>query len=166
VLLKERAAALSKRTEKVHKSKIEVDRGRQSLGQSFKIALSRPWILLIREPIVTLYMMFAAFPIVYQQELGWSEGIGGLAFLGVAVGMMAVVIYTIPDNNRHLRAEAKAKAKAKGEIGAAPEARLPPALVGSIFLPIDCSSSPGRTIPAFTSSSASSSQHRSASAWC
>ena len=82
----------------------------------------------------TLYMMFAAFPIVYQQKRGWSEGVGGLAFLGVAVGMMAAVIYTFPDNNRYKRAEAEAKAK--GEIGAAPEARLPPALVGSIFLPI------------------------------
>lgn len=48
--------------------------------------------------------------------------------------MMAAVIYTFPDNNRYKRAEAEAKAK--GEIGAAPEARLPPALVGSIFLPI------------------------------
>lgn len=146
VLLQNRAKALSKQTGKVYRSKIEIDRGKQSLGQSFKIALSRPWILLIKEPIVlllsiymaiiygTLYMMFAAFPIVYQQDRGWSEGVGGLAFLGVAVGMMAAVIYTIPDNNRYLRAEAEAKAK--GEIGAAPEARLPPAMIGSICLPI------------------------------
>ncbi|KAL9065742.1 MAG: hypothetical protein Q9161_008026 [Pseudevernia consocians] len=147
VLLKNRAAAMSKKTGKVYKSKIEYDRGqKQSLSQSFKIALSRPWVLLLKEPIVlllsiymaiiygTLYMMFAAFPIVYQQNRHWSEGIGGLAFLGVAVGMIGAVIYTIPDNNRYLRAEAAGIAK--GEVGAAPEARLPPAMIGSVCIPI------------------------------
>ena len=146
VLLRKRAAALSKKTGKVYKSKIEVDKGKQTIGQAFKIAISRPWILLFKEPIVlllsiymaivygTLYMMFAAFPIVFQQNRGWSEGIGGLAFLGVAVGMFAAVIYTIPDNNRYKRAEAAAIAK--GEIGAPPEARLPPAMIGSICIPI------------------------------
>lgn len=54
VLLKNRATALSKRTGKVYKSKIEVDRGKQSLTQSFKITLSRPWVLLIKEIFVLL----------------------------------------------------------------------------------------------------------------
>jgi hypothetical protein len=27
-------------------------------------------------------MLFAAFPIVYEQERGWSAGVGGLAFIG------------------------------------------------------------------------------------
>lgn len=146
VLLKNRAAAMSKKTGKVYSSKIEYDRGKQSLGRSFKIALSRPWVLLLKEPIVlllsiymaiiygTLYMMFAAFPIVYQQNRHWSEGIGGLAFLGVAVGMIGAVIYTIPDNSRFIRAEAAGIAK--GEGGAAPEARLPPAMIGSVCIPI------------------------------
>lgn len=146
VLLKNRAAAMSKKTGKVYRSKIEYDRGKQSLGRSFKIALSRPWVLLLKEPIVlllsiymaiiygTLYMMFAAFPIVYQQNRHWSEGIGGLAFLGVAVGMIGAVIYTIPDNSRFIRAEAAGIAK--GEGGAAPEARLPPAMIGSVCIPI------------------------------
>lgn len=30
----------------------------------------------------TLYLLFAAFPIVFQVHRGWSEGVGGLAFLG------------------------------------------------------------------------------------
>lgn len=126
VLLKNRAAAMSKRTGKIYKSKIECDRGKQSLGQSFRIALSRPWVLLLKEPIVlllsiymaiiygTLYMMFAAFPIVFQQDRHWSEGIGGLAFLGVAVGMLGAVIYTIPDNKRYLKAEAAGVEKGEG----------------------------------------------------
>ena len=79
-------------------------------------------------------MLFSAFPIVFQQQRGWSEGIGGLAFIGVAVGMMGAVIYSIPGNKRYMRIEAAAKAK--GAVGAPPEARLPPALVGSVCLPI------------------------------
>ena len=147
VLLKNRAAAMSKKTGKIYKSKIECDQGgKQSLSQSFKIALSRPWVLLLKEPIVlllsiymaiiygTLYMMFAAFPIVFQQNRHWSEGIGGLAFLGVAVGMIGAVIYTIPDNQRYLKAEAAGIEK--GEGGAAPEARLPPCMIGSVCIPI------------------------------
>lgn len=145
VLLKNRAAAMSKKTGKVYRSKIQCDRGQQSLGQSFKIALSRPWVLLLKEPIVlllsiymaiiygTLYMMFAAFPIVYQQNRHWSEGLGGLAFLGVAVGMIGAVIYSIFDNQRYRRAEAAEIDK--GEGGAAPEARLPPSMIGSVCVP-------------------------------
>lgn len=98
VLLRKRAAALSKVTGKVYRSRVDVSNGKVSAGEAFRTALSRPWILLFREPIVlllsiymaiiygTLYMLFGAFPIVYQEYRGWSEGIGGLAFLGVAVG--------------------------------------------------------------------------------
>jgi Major Facilitator Superfamily len=78
----------------------------------------------------TLYMMFAAFPIVYQQNRGWSEGIGGLAFIGIAVGMMAAIVYNIPDNNRYNRVADKNGGNAP------PEARLPPSMIGSVFLPI------------------------------
>lgn len=74
--------------------------------------------------------MFAAFPIVYQQNRGWSEGIGGLAFIGVAVGMMGAIIYTIHDNNRYNRVADKNSGNAP------PEARLPPSMVGSVCLPI------------------------------
>jgi hypothetical protein len=47
-------------------------------------------------------MMFAAFPIVFQRDRGWSAGIGGLPFCGVAVGMILAVIYTIPENKRYI----------------------------------------------------------------
>ncbi len=146
VLLRKRAAELSRATGQTYLSKHEVLHGTPALGESFKVALSRPWILLFREPIVlllsiymaiiygTLYMMFAAFPIVFQQQRGWSEGVGGLAFLGVAVGMIAAVIYTIPDNNRYNRAADAAIAK--GAINAPPEARLPPSMLGSVFIPL------------------------------
>ncbi|KAF2630983.1 MFS general substrate transporter [Macroventuria anomochaeta] len=143
VLLRKRAAALSKKTGQVYKNKSDVEQGTKSIGTAFKTALTRPWILLFREPIVlllsiymaviygTLYMLFGAFPIVYQQSRGWSQGIGGLAFIGVAVGMIAAVTYSIWDNKRYNNA-----IKASPSGIAAPEARLPPALVGSVAMPI------------------------------
>ena len=109
VLLHKRAARLSYLTGKVYKSKLDLGpKKRPTLGEAFKTALSRPWVLLFREPIVmilsiyiaiiygTLYMLFAAFPIVYQQGRGWSEGIGGLSFLGVAVGMIIATVRIPP----------------------------------------------------------------------
>lgn len=78
----------------------------------------------------TLYMFFAAFPIVYHMERGWGIGISGLAFLGIMVGMFFSLAYNLFDNRRYLR-----EVKKHGGI-APPEARLPPTMVGSIALPI------------------------------
>lgn len=141
-ILRKRAAELSRRTGKVYKSRGDVDQGPTTFAQVFKTSLSRPWILLFREPIVflisiymaiiygTLYMLFGAFPIVYQQNRGWSPGIGGLAFIGVAVGMIIAVIYSIWDNKRY----AKLSDEHKGF--APPEARLPPTMLGGCAVPI------------------------------
>ncbi|KZZ90266.1 Major facilitator superfamily domain, general substrate transporter [Moelleriella libera RCEF 2490] len=142
VLLRKRAAKLSKITGKYYISKVDHDRGRVTLSQSFKTALSRPWILLFKEPIVlllsvymaiiygTLYMLFGAFPIVYQQHRGWNQGVSGLAFLGVMFGMLGAIAYTIFANKAYIAAQKKHGGTAP------PEARLPPTLVGSIALPI------------------------------
>ncbi|KAG5976811.1 hypothetical protein E4U55_007204 [Claviceps digitariae] len=142
VILRQRALKLSKITGKSYVSKIDHDRGRVTLTESFKTALSRPWVLLFREPIVlllsiymaivygTLYMLFAAFPIVYQQHRGWNQGVGGLSFLGIMIGMLGAILYTIPCNTRYIATQKK-------HGGAAPpEARLPPALVGAVALPV------------------------------
>ncbi|KAF6808985.1 major facilitator superfamily transporter [Colletotrichum musicola] len=142
VLLRRRSEKLSSMTGKVYISKYEAHQPRKTVAQQFKVALSRPWILLFKEPIVlltaiymaivygTLYMLFAAFPIVFQRHRGWSPGIGGLAFLGVAVGMIVAVIYTGFDSRRYTKVAA-----AHGGF-APPEARLPPSMVGACLLPI------------------------------
>lgn len=142
VLLRRRAERLSKITGKVYRSKLDIDQGKVSLKEAFKVSLSRPWILLFKEPIVlllsiymaiiygTLYMLFAAFPIVYQQYRGWNQGVGGLSFLGIMVGMLFAIAYTIPDNKRYIRAQVK-----HGGF-APPEARLPPCLIASIAIPV------------------------------
>ena len=141
VLLKSRAAQLSSMAGQVYVSKMEYDKGKQRLAAIYRTALSRPWVLLIREPIVllsiytalvygTLYLTFAAFPIVYQQARHWSQGIGGLSFIGVAVRMVLGIILTVYDNQRYNRAAAK-------HGGAAPpEERLPPTMIGAVVLPV------------------------------
>ena len=130
-------------TGKVYKSQMDADQGVVTAAHAFKTSLSRPWILLFTEPIVlllsiymaiiygTLYMLFAAFPIVYQEYRGWSQGIGGLAFLGVMVGMFFAIAYAIYDNTRYI------KAGEKDPSGfAPPEARLPVCCIGGIAIPI------------------------------
>lgn len=141
VLLRKRAAKLSAMTGKVYASRADFA-NKKTMPQQFKVAIMRPWVLLFREPIVlltgiyiaiiygTLYMLFAAFPIVFQQYRGWSAGVGGLAFCGVAVGMMLAVVYAVYDNKRYARIS-----HATGG-NAPPEARLPPAIIGSVLLPV------------------------------
>lgn len=141
-LLRKRAVALSKQTGKQYISILEKQRGKVTAAKNFQIALTRPWILLFLEPIVlllsiyfaviygTLYMMFGAFPIVYQEYRGWSQGIGGLAFLGIAVGMLIGVAYALFDNKRYVKIS-----RENGGM-APPEARLPPGMIGAAALPI------------------------------
>ncbi|GMF67626.1 unnamed protein product [Aspergillus oryzae] len=142
VLLRRRAERLSKITGKVYRSKLDIDQGKVSLKQAFGTALSRPWILLFREPIVfllslymaivygTLYMLFAAYPIVFQGVRGWNQGVGSLPFLGIMIGMLAAVAYSIIDNKRYVKTDEK-----HGGF-APPEARLPPCMVASLAIPI------------------------------
>ncbi|KAL2410392.1 Major facilitator superfamily multidrug transporter mdrA [Exophiala dermatitidis] len=142
VILRKRASLLSQRTGKVYVSVLELKQGKTTPKAAFQKSMARPWALLFLEPIVlfisifmaiiygTLYMLFGAFPIVYQQGRGWSPGIGGLAFCGVAVGMMAGVAYSIYDNKRYARIEEENDGEAP------PEARLPPAAIGAAALPI------------------------------
>ncbi|CAI7585257.1 unnamed protein product [Penicillium palitans] len=130
------------RQRQVYVSKLDIDQGRLTLKAALKISLSRPMILLFQEPIVlllsiylaiiygTLYMLFGAFPIVYQLHRGWNQGVGGLAFIGVMIGMIGAVAYSIPENKRY------AKLLQKNGGYAPPEARLPPCMLASIALPI------------------------------
>lgn len=142
VLLRRRAEKLSQITGKVYESKLDIDQGKVDLKESFKVALSRPWLLLFREPIVfllslymaivygTLYMLFAAYPIVFEGVRGWNQGVGSLPFLGIMVGMIGAVAYSIFDNKRYVKVEDK-----HGGF-APPEARLFPCLIASVAIPV------------------------------
>ncbi|KAL8690649.1 MAG: hypothetical protein Q9218_003943, partial [Villophora microphyllina] len=159
LLLERRAQRLTRTTGKHHVSKLS--KGEQkSLAKILKTALTRPWVLLFREPIVLLfsiymavlsspapaaiekrncptdiflqlYVFFAAFPIVFSQHRGWDETFTGLAFLGIGVGVLLGIVYSFPDHARYQRLLASSPT---GDPG--PEARLPPSLVGCIAIPI------------------------------
>ena len=75
-------------------------------------------------------MLFTAFPIVFQQERGWTPGIGGLAFVGIAIGVALALAYVVfIENPRYTK-------KLESEGGwLAPEQRLFTAMVGGVMLP-------------------------------
>jgi multidrug resistance protein len=141
-LLRKRAEKLSKMTGKVYRSKSELRMKHMSAAKQITTALYRPWVLFFHEPIVmilslylsviygTLYMLFGAFPVVYQEQRGWSVSIGSLAFLGVLVGSTTALVYSFWDNTRYVRVSRKYNGHAP------PEARLPPVMVGGVAFPI------------------------------
>jgi hypothetical protein len=118
----------------------------KSAGQGLRTSLSRPFILLFTEPIVvllaiwvsfvygTLYLYFASYPLVFQsdQSLGYGmkPGVGALPFLGIGAGMIVgTCIAFITDKQSIRKMETS-------EESIPPEARLPPACVGAVCLPI------------------------------
>ncbi|KAM0746669.1 Benomyl/methotrexate resistance protein [Meredithblackwellia eburnea MCA 4105] len=143
VLLRRRAAALSSKTQKVYKSEYDLKMPSQTLQEKLVINMSRPFVLLFKESIVslfalyaavvygTLYGMFGAYPVVFQQGRGWSEGIGGLPFIGVGVGMLFAIVLNVWTNNKYVR---DLEASPEGRL--APEARLPICAFGGCCLPV------------------------------
>ncbi|QIX00094.1 hypothetical protein AMS68_005611 [Peltaster fructicola] len=77
-----------------------------------------------------LYLFFEVFPISFQEQRGWNQGVGALPFLGILVGVLlggafiAVVTKT------------RFKRKLEEEGHVVPEERLIPMIVGGALLPI------------------------------
>lgn len=112
----------------------------RSLWGIFKIAITRPWIILF-DPIsflvaiylsvvyTLLYMLFTIYPIVFQQKRGWNAGVGELPLIGTVLGACiggAYVFYV----------SAQEKKKVIAGVQRSPEDRLPVAMVGGILFPI------------------------------
>lgn len=118
--------------------------GPPTVTHMLRTALVRPFLLLFSETIVVvlsvymaiifgaMYLMFAAFPIVFRSEQGYnfSQAVSGLAFLGIAGGMVLALVYMLFQNKAYLRI---AKAAPGGR--APPEARLRPARLGAVMAP-------------------------------
>lgn len=140
MLLLNRASLLSKAEGRTYISVLEKDQGKKEPSEVFQKALVRPWALLFMEPIVlvaslyiaiiyaSIYMFLPGMTIVFNVERGWNEGIGGLAFIGMAVGILFGGVYAVFDNKRYMKLFLSKTAAA--------ESRLPPAMLGSIALPI------------------------------
>ncbi|KAJ6096883.1 MFS general substrate transporter [Penicillium sp. IBT 16267x] len=116
--------------------KLEIDQGKKSPAAIFKVALSRPRVLLFREPIVLLLSIYLA--IIYGinadclpngTRLERRTRLGGLSFLGITVGILFSVVATFPTYFNY-----KNKTLAAGGR-LPPEQRLPGAMIGSIALP-------------------------------
>ncbi|GAA6037269.1 hypothetical protein JCM8097_008654 [Rhodosporidiobolus ruineniae] len=143
VLLRRRAEKLSKETGLVYRSMFDMNPMFSApFSVKIKAALLRPFVLLFKEMIVLafsvyaafiyglLYLFFIAFPIYFQQTLGWNQGVGGLPFISVGLGMCMAVVVNVWDNKRYVR-----NLVANGGT-LPPEARLPLCMVGGIVLPI------------------------------
>ncbi|KAJ5780701.1 hypothetical protein N7457_005861 [Penicillium paradoxum] len=138
-LLRLRAARLSKATSKVYLTAEDAENP-IVFKELVKHALLRPWVLLFREPIVfsltlymsaiygTLYLCFAAFPIVFQTNRGWNAGVGGLGFTGVLVGLILGILIICWDNKRYVRIYRATDGFAP------PECRLPAVIGGGISI--------------------------------
>ncbi|KAL3487923.1 bicyclomycin resistance protein [Aspergillus germanicus] len=144
VILRRRAKRLTLLTGRHYESKLDIETGKTtSMAKRLKKVFVRPWVLLLREPIVllltiyaaliygTLYMLFEALPIVYQEHRGWNQGVGSLPFIGVMIGVFCGVIYSLYDNKRYVGLTAQNTNK----LPPPPEARLPPCMVASIAIP-------------------------------
>lgn len=74
-----------------------------SFAQLMKTNLSRPFVMLVTEPICIfwdvyiaiiygiLYLCFVAYPIVFTGIRNWSLGLSGLSFTGLAVGCFVII---------------------------------------------------------------------------
>ena len=106
----------------------------------FKVALSRPWKILI-DPIAffvaiyisvvytLLYMLFTIYPIVFQQKRGWNSGVGELPLIGTSIGACfggAIVFWQSNRDRKKMEAGHKRQA----------EDRLPLAMAGGIMFAV------------------------------
>jgi MFS transporter, DHA1 family, multidrug resistance protein len=124
--------------------KAPVEDENRSLAAIYKVALTRPWIILF-DPIsflvavymsvvyTLLYMLFSIYPIVFQEKRGWNSGVGELPLVGTVVGAVLGGCIVFYDTHR------RAKKVKSGEVKLEdfePEDRLPLAMIGGIGFPI------------------------------
>ncbi|KAK3700455.1 hypothetical protein LTR37_015959 [Vermiconidia calcicola] len=117
-----------------------VDATDRSLAGIFKVALTRPWIILF-DPIsgliaiyisvvyCLLYMLFSIYPIVFQEKRRWNSGVGELPLIGTVVGAIIGGMYVFWTSHQDK------KAAERGHIRR-PEDRLPMTMVGGVLFPI------------------------------
>lgn len=120
--------------------KAPVEETDRTLAGIFKVALTRPWKILV-DPIsffvaiylsvvyALLYMLFTIYPIVFQQKRGWNAGVGELPLIGTVIGAViggSFVFWTSARDKKRMLAGHKSR----------PEDRLIVAMVGGILFPV------------------------------
>lgn len=112
------------------------------------ISLLRPIQLLIFEPMCLslclfsalllgiLYLFFGAFPLVFKETYGFNLYQIGCSFLGILVGMLLGIATDPVWHKVRIRLILKNKGQGENGDGSEPEFRLPPAMFGSILVPM------------------------------
>jgi MFS family permease len=141
VLLKRKAQRLRKET-----GNQKLYHPHERLELDFKALVtkqfSRPLVMLVTEPMVTLiafyasfvyailYLTLQVFPIVFSEDRGWSVLVGSLPFLGLFVGILCAVAINLGNQPIYIR---KCRAANGRPV---PEARLPPLATGAVLMVI------------------------------
>lgn len=120
--------------------KAPVEVGDRSLVAIYKVALTRPWIILF-DPIsllcaiymavvyTLLYMLFSIYPIVFQEKRGWNSGVGELPLIGTVIGACLGGLIVLWDTKRRDKMIQRGKATLHTFE---PEDRLLLAMIGGI----------------------------------
>ncbi|KAJ5771966.1 MFS general substrate transporter [Penicillium odoratum] len=120
--------------------KAAVEDGDRTLLGIYKVALTRPWIILF-DPIsllcaiymavvyTLLYMLFTIYPIVFQEKRGWNSGVGELPLVGTVVGALLGASMVLTDTRIRQR---KIKTGERKMEDASPEDRLLLAMIGGV----------------------------------
>lgn len=153
VLLTRKAAALRKSTNNTdYHSLSEINNASKSISGTLLHSLFRPFQLLFLEPMCLclclysalllgiLYLFFGAFPLVFSTNHDFELWQTGLTFFGFMVGLFLAAA-TNPlwyKNYLRLVANFRSQGTTKSDklLKPDPELRLPPAIMGSILVPI------------------------------
>ena len=144
-LLKWKAAHLRKITgDERYRAEIEVRQ--QGFGERLLHALYRPFLLTFREPIIMLIALYLTviyiilftflngYTFIFTETYGFTQGITGLAFLGIAIGLCCASCL-VPGLYIYARREL-ARIKSQGGDRLPPEFRLWFAMLGAPAIPI------------------------------
>lgn len=140
VILKRRAQKLRFET-KDWALHAKIEEGQTSFNDILHKYIFRPAQMITQEPILLLitiymaliygmlYLFFEAFPISFQQQRGWNDGVGALPFLSIFVGVLAgTAVIFVDAKTRYARLH-----KSLGRVP--PEERLRLMALGGCVLP-------------------------------
>lgn len=118
----------------------------RTLMKLYARAFSRPWKLLLTQPMIQvlavynaynyglLYLFISTFPRLWADKYGESSGIGSLNFISIAVGNLIASQIGAPCNDAIYRILKRRYDYAEEEDGV-PEFRLPLMVVGAVLTP-------------------------------
>ncbi|KAF1850118.1 MFS general substrate transporter [Cucurbitaria berberidis CBS 394.84] len=125
-----------------------IEKMHRSVAKTVLWSCIRPFQLLFFEPMCLnlcilsaillgiIYLFFGAFPLIFQNNHGFSTAQVGLAFLGLLVGMVTGIC-TDPIWRRIYGRLVRQREEQGGEPGGSePEFRLPPTILGAWVVPL------------------------------